>query len=688
MPPEIKPTQSQRFLQIDSPFKDDLLLTNFSGHERLGSLFEYHLDCLSLEESLDFNKIIGKSVTVSMELTETTKRHFHGYVTEFRYVGIRDRYHRYQATIRPWLWFLSRTADCRIFQDMKVPDIIKAIFKDHGMPDYEVKLSSTYRTWEYCVQYRETDLNFVTRLMEQEGMYFYFKHEDGKHTLILADAKGAHETFPEYASIKFFDEGEMKREADHIDDWRIGMQIVPEKLALTDYNFKKPKVDLINKDQETYKHAHAGGEHEIFDYPGEYSEAGEGKEYAKYRIEELAAQYERATGAGNAKGIAAGYLFSLTDFVRKDQNQEYLVISVSHDIQSDEMTSTGASGGDISYNCRFEVMPTTRPFRSPRTTPKPIVQGPQTALVVGPSGEEIYCDEFGRIKVQFYWDREGGKDENSSCWMRISNAWAGKNWGSIHIPRIGHEVVVSFLEGDPDKPLVTGSVYNADNMPPYELAANKTQSGIKSRSSKEGNKDNFNEIRFEDKKDNEELRIQAEKDMNVGVKNIRKTYIGAALDDDGVGSKFGDCPGIGEMNEQLTVFADRETFIKGNDTLEIAEDSAASKGRIMTVNNGDHKLTVKKGDQTTSIDTGNKKTTLKKGDITRKVKMGKVLEQAAKSIEFKVGGSSIKIEPAKITIKSTQILINGQATVDVKSVKTGIAGSAMVEVKGGIVKIN
>jgi type VI secretion system secreted protein VgrG len=324
-------------------------------------------------------------------------------------------------------------------------------------------------------------------------------------------------------------------------------------------------------------------------------------------------------------------------------------------------------------------MPTTKPYRSPRNTPKPIVQGPQTALVVGPSGEEIHCDEFGRIKVQFYWDREGSKDENSSCWIRISNAWAGKNWGSIHIPRIGHEVVVSFLEGDPDKPLVTGSVYNADNMPPYELAAHKTQSGIKSRSSKEGNKDNFNEIRFEDEKGKEELRIQAEKDMNIGVKNIRKTFIGSALDEEGTGEKHKDCPDIGEMNEQLTVFADRETFIKGNDTLKIAEEGQASKGRVMTVFNGHHDLTVNKGDQNISI---------KQGDITRKVDMGKVLEQATKSIEFKVGGSSIKIEPAKITIKSTMIEINGQSMVDVKSIKTSVAGSAMVEVKGGIVKIN
>ena len=284
--------------------------------------------------------------------------------------------------------------------------------------------------------------------------------------LVLADGKSAHGVYPKYGSIKYYPEGDSQhRDVDHIDDWGVGRHIVPEKLALTDYNFKKPKVDQLNKDQAANNHAHSSSEYEIFDYPGEYEEPADGGKYAKYRMEELAAQYERATGGGNARGIAVGYLFTLTDFSREDQNQEYLVISVSHDIQSDEGTSTDVGGGDISYNCRFEVMPTTRPFRSPRNTPKPIVQGPQTALVVGPSGEEIHCDEFGRIKVQFYWDRLGKKDQNSSCWVRISNAWAGKNWGSIHIPRIGHEVVVSFLEGDPDKPLVTGSVYNADNMP-------------------------------------------------------------------------------------------------------------------------------------------------------------------------------------------------------------------------------
>ena len=412
------------------------------------------------------------------------------------------------------------------------------------------------------------------------------------------------------------------------------------------------------------------------------------EDYAKVRQEELVSQQVRAQGNGNARGIASGYLFTFTDFPRKDQNDKYLVISVTHDIQCDDVQTTSSGGEKIDYHCLFETLKSSIPHRSERITPKPIVQGPQTAIVVGPSGDEIYCDKHGRVKVQFHWDRQGKKDENSSCWVRVSHAWAGRNWGSIHIPRIGHEVVVSFLEGDPDRPLITGSVYNADNKPPYELEANKTQSGIKSRSSKKGNPDNFNEIRFEDAKDKEELRIQAEKDMNVGVKHVRKTFIGAALDDSGEGSEDKNCPKPGTMNEQLTVFADRETVIHGNDILDIAIKSAASKGRIMTIMNGDQVTTVEKGDRKTTIDKGNVITTVKVGDYTRKIKQGLVLEKAAKSIEFKVGGSSIKIEPAKITIKAPQIAITGQTTVDVSGLKTSVKGSAMLELSGGIVKIN
>ena len=703
-------TDRNRFLKFNNPLDDKLILHHFSGHEKLGNLFEFHLELLSEDQEIGFDDILGKAVSVEMETEdESRKRYFHGYLTEFRYVGVLAEFARYQATMKPWLWFLSRTADCRIFQEKTVLEIIKDVFSDNGFSDYEVKLSGQYEKWEYCVQYRETDLNFVSRLMEQEGIYYYFKHEKTKHTLVLADGIGAHDINAGYGTIKFYPPTEIGiRDEDHIHDWAVGREIVPEEVALTDYNFKKPKVDLISKKKETFKHPHVGGDHEIFDYPGEFSEPRPGQAYAKNRMAELYTRFHRARGIGNTRGIAAGYLFTLDQFDRKDQNIKYLVLSVSHDIKNDAAVTTAASGGEISYQCQFEVMPSKTQYRSPRITPKPIVQGPQTAVVVGPEGEEIFCDEYGRIKVQFHWDRLGEKNQNSSCYVRVSTAWAGTNWGSVHIPRIHQEVVVSFLEGDPDRPLVTGSVYNADHMPPYKLADNKTQSGIKSRSTKKGTDKNFNEIRFEDEKDKEEFRIQAEKHMNVGVKHVRKTFIGGKLSElekgdvqehnnpvEGEQSEV--CPEVGTVNEFLTVFADRETVIQGNDTIKICElGDANATGRCMTVFNGNHELTVETGDEKTTINTGNKIVEVKEdytcdvlsGDYTFNVASGKIYMEAAQSIELVVGQSSIKMEPAKITIKSVQVDVKGDAQATMKATTVEVNGDATATLKGGMVMIN
>jgi type VI secretion system secreted protein VgrG len=735
-------TDRNRFLKFQNPLNDKLIVHHFSGHEGLSSLFEFHLDLLSEDNDIDFDQILGAAVTVEMETEDPNEpRYFDGYITEFRYVGGLSHFTRYQATMKPWLWFLSRTSDCRIYQNMKVVDIIKDVFADHGFSDHETRLSGVYQEWEYCVQYRETDLNFVSRLMEQEGIYYYFKHENMKHILVLADGIDSHDTNTGYETIKFFPPTENGiREEDHIHDWAMGREIIPHEVVLKDYDFKKPKVDLTSIKKDNFGHLYPGLGRQIFDYPGEYSEKTAGEEYAKARMAELYTRYHRARGIGNTRGIAAGYLFTLSQFDRQDQNEKYLILSMAHEIKNDAAVTTGATGGEISYQCQFEVMPSTTQYRSPRITPKPIVQGPQTALVVGPTGqssdqnrgsappkEEIYCDEYGRIKVQFHWDRLGQKDQNSSCYVRVSTAWAGKNWGSIHIPRVGHEVVVSFLEGDPDRPLVTGSVYNAENMPPYTLAENKTQSGIKSRSTKEGTDKNFNEIRFEDEKNKEEFRLQAEKHMNVGVKHVRKTFIGAklaeldrtkVLDDTNPveGERSDVCPPVGTMNEQLTVFADRETFIKGNDTLQIAEDGSAEKGRCMTVHNGNHELTVKQGDQKTTIDTGNKETTVKTGnqtttvktgnqttdidtgnqtttiklgDFTLDVKAGKITIKAATAIKLKVGQSSIKMDPMSITLKSPTITVDASMNLTAKGgIGATLQGGASTTIKGGIVTIN
>jgi len=296
-------------------------------------------------------------------------------------------------------------------------------------------LGESYRDWVYCVQYRETDFNFISRLMEQEGIYYYFEHTQGKHTLVLADGIGAHEPSPGYEEVPFYppDPNAALRERDHIQNWVVTQAIVPGKYAIRDFDFEKPKVDLTAKLSVPRPHAYPISDHEIFDYPGEYDELSDGDKYVDKKLQELQAQHERVQASGNARGLSAGGLFTLENYLREDQNKEYLIISVTLNVQSDDLETSGKSGAGDFFSCQLDVMDSSQQYRSERITPKPIVQGPQTAIVVGPSGEEIYCDEYARVKVQFHWDRYGDNDQNSSCWVRVSQAWAGKAWGGIHI---------------------------------------------------------------------------------------------------------------------------------------------------------------------------------------------------------------------------------------------------------------
>ena len=518
--------QSERAIEIITPLGDDVLLFHhMTATESLGRLFQFDLDLLSSDPNINFDKLLGQNVTVRLELPDDQIRYFNGFVSRFSQEGSFDDFNAYSMTLHPWLWFLTRTADCRIFQAMTVPDIIKQVFRDHGFTDFEEALGGEYRNWTYCVQYRETDFNFVSRLMEQEGIYYYFKHEANRHMLVLSDSVSSHDPFPGYEKVPYFPPDQhLIREKHHIHEWTISREVQPGVYALTEYDFENPKANLMVKSAISRNHAQSSLE--IFDYPGEYVTAGEGDTYVNARIQEMQAEYEQAQGQANARGLAVGSLFQLTDYPREDQNQEYLVVSATYELESDAYSSGSSSGSEGVYTCSFTALSSKQQFRAERTTPKPLVQGPQTAVVVGPSGEEIHTDKFGRVKVQFHWDRYGKKDQNSSCWVRVAQLWAGTQWGGIHIPRMGQEVIVEFLEGDPDRPIITGRVYNNDNMPPYELPANATQSGIKSHSSKGGSADNFNELRFEDKKGEELVYIHAEKDQARVVENDEAIQVG------------------------------------------------------------------------------------------------------------------------------------------------------------------
>ena len=569
-----------RVMEISTPLGDDVLLFHrMNAREELSRLSEFQIDLLSERSDINLDEIMGKHVTVKLELPDDKIRYFSGYVTRFAQIGTHGRYHLYQAMVRPWLWFLTRTSNCRIFQGITVPDILKKVFDEHTIADVKFELTGTYRVWEYCVQYRETDFNFASRLMEQEGIYYYFKHQDGRHTLTIADSNSAHSTVEGYEKIPFLPSGRVARpEQEHIDDWNFAREIQPGRYALDDFNFKTPSLDLQAKTKITRQHKLAN--YEVFDYPGIYSTVGEGEQYVKTRLEEIHAQFEFIHGKCNARGMTVGSLFKLTGHPRTDQNREYLTATATYYLEYSEYEAMESGGS--SYSCSFSALSSAEPFRPQRLTPKPFVQGPQTAMVVGPSGDEIYTDKYGRVKVQFHWDRYSKSDENSSCWIRVSHPWAGKNWGMVAIPRITQEVIVDFLEGDPDQPIITGRVYNAESMPPYELPANMTQTGVKTRSSKGGSSANFNEIRFEDKKGSEQLYIHAEKNQDISVENDETHTVGhdrtKTIDHDETSHIKHDRTETVDNNETITIGVDRTEKVGSNETITIGVNRTEKVG--------------------------------------------------------------------------------------------------------------
>jgi type VI secretion system secreted protein VgrG len=593
-----------RVMEIVTPLGADVLLFHrMNAREEMGRLFEYELDLLSKKGDINLDDILAKSVTVKLEIPDGKTRYFNGYVTRFGLVGMHGRYHLYRATVRPWLWFLTRVQNSRIFQDMTVPEIIKKVFDDHSIAVAKQDgLSGTYPKRVYCVQYRETDFNFVSRLMEDEGIYYYFKHEQGKHTLMLSDSNGAHEKFPGYAKIPFVPLDRTSRiEQEYIHEWTLTREVEPGKFALKDFDFEKPSTSLLVKTNLQRKHDLA--DYEIYDYPGGYTLSKDGDQYVRTRMEEAQYQFELASGRCNARGLCVGYLFELTGQSRTDQNREYLVLSADYELEYTEYEAMENQGAK--YACGFSVLNSKQAFRPRCTTRKPFVQGPQTAIVVGPSGDEIYTDKYGRVKVQFHWDRYGNQDENSSCWIRVSHPWAGKNWGMVAIPRIGQEVVVDFLEGDPDRPLITGRVYNAEQMPPWELPANKTQTGVLTRSSKGGAAANANAIRFEDKKGEEQLWIHAEKNQDIEVENDETHWVGhdrtKTIDHDETTQVKHDRTETVGNNETITIGVDRTEMVGSNETITIGVNRTESVGANETISIGANRTETVGANQSVTI---------------------------------------------------------------------------------------
>lgn len=440
-----------------------MLFHILEAREELGRLFEYRIEVLSERNDIDPKDLLGKHVTVKLEVAEGGPRCFDGYVARVGLGARRGRYVGYELVARPWLWFLTRSADCRIFQNKKVPDIIKDVFADYPAAAYEFKLTGQYEPWEYCVQYRESDFDFVSRLMEQEGIYYHFTHTDGRHTLVLVDSPSAHDDCPGCAKLPFVvGERSLRFDDDRVSAWSACFEVQPGAMVMDDFDFVKPSVELQAKTQADRGHPEA--RHEWYDYPGAYDTKGEGENYVRVRLDEYQARYKTQEAVTDARGVQIGHLFQLTGHPRNDQNAKYLITGACFSLKFSDYESLDDRGS--AYECTFTCMEAAQQFRPQRLTPRAVVRGLHTAIVVGPAGEEIFTDKYGRVKVQFHWDRRGKHDENASCWIRVSHPWAGKNFGMVAIPRIGQEVVVEFLEGDPDRPLITGRVYNAEQMPP------------------------------------------------------------------------------------------------------------------------------------------------------------------------------------------------------------------------------
>jgi type VI secretion system secreted protein VgrG len=557
----------------------DLFLDALQVSEGLSQLGGMQLQLLSEKSDLKPADLLGKPVTLTMRLLDDSKRYFHGYVTRFGIGTPRGRYFSYQAEVRPWLWFLQRTSDCRIFQEMTVPDIVKKVFDDHaGLAQVKLKLFRSYHPWTYCVQYRESDFQFVTRLLEREGIYWYFEHTDGKHELVLMDSLSAHDPITGEGTIRYIeDPSHAPPDEEYVSRWAFSQEVKTGKTVLTSYDFERPATSLLV--DASLSRSHDQAEAERFDFQGDYLKAPDGKQYAEDWLDEVQTRHHRLQGEGNAMGLEAGRTFKLSKHPRADQNANYLLTQVEIHAQV-AVFDAGQSGSQ--YTVKFDAIPAAQQFRPPRRTPKPFVQGPQTAVVVGPGGDEIFTDKYGRVKVQFHWDRYGKKDEKSSCWVRVSQPWAGQNFGFVHIPRIGQEVVVSFLEGDPDQPLITGRVYNAQQMPPWDLPANATQSGLLTRSSTGGAYGNANAIRFEDKKGAEQLWLHAEKNQDIEVENDETHWVGhdrtKTIDHDETTHVKHDRTETVDNNEKITIGVDRTESVGKNESITIGANRTETVG--------------------------------------------------------------------------------------------------------------
>ncbi|MFT6675195.1 MAG: type VI secretion system secreted protein VgrG [Sulfitobacter sp.] len=656
-------------LRLEGEVKDKKLLPLMARvEESIGTIPTVTVDLYCENAKLALNDIVGKSMhLVAADDEGSNKRWFRGTCISAEFIAKLDVGGHFRVEIRPWLWFLRRRTDLRVYQNKTVVEIITAVIEEYGFSGHiSNKLSHSFEAREYCTQYRETDFDFISRLMQEEGIYYFFDHTGDTEKLVLADAASAHKPVTKPNKLRFLPyalKSTLETSEPVVFEWSPVETLRSGKVTLNDFDFENTTADLVAESAKSGV-SYIKSDHERYDYPGHYRKAGLGEHFAKVRMEGEAVKHQMLEGVSDAVNLAVGHTFSIDQSPRPNDPVEVMLVACDHRLvqvgaRDEKMFAPVFDASGVEDNAtdhkevhqvRFKAIDSAMQFRSSPTTPWPNIGGIHTAIVTGPKGEEIWTDKFGRIRIQFHWDRDGKMDDKSSCWVRAMMPWTGKRWGAIAIPRIGQEVVIQFEEGDPDRPLCIGMLYNDKTMPPYSLPDNKTQSGVKTNSSLKGG--GFNELMFEDKKDDELVRFQSEKNYEQIVKNDASIKIGLDKKDKG----------------------DLDVVVH-NDVSE-------------TINEGNYTETIKKGNHKTTLNKGNHDTLLKLGDMTVDAKAGKITVTAMKSIEFKVGGSSIKMDPMSITLKSPTITVKADMKADVASPMTTVKGEAMLTLKGGIVFIN
>ncbi len=640
---------------------EELRVLRFRGAEGISQLFRFDFELVSRNAKIDFKQVVGKPAAFAIAGVEEP-RHVNGMINRFEQGAVGRGFTRYYLQIVPRVWTLLHRIDSRIYQQKSVPGILEGVFKDAGIPStaYRLALQSSYKEREYCVQYQESDWNFLARLMEEEGIFYFFEHKEDEHVLVIADSPSAHSPIAGDAKIPFRASSDLEPDGrEYVATFRYGEAVRIGSVQLRDFSFKTPKANLDARDK-----AAEWSELELFAYPADYHAADVGRQRATAWLQAEQAMRAAAAGEGVVTRFTPGYRFTLEGHGRADLDREYLITDVRHEGHEPQaLEEEMGQGEDCEYVNEFRCIPADVPYRPPRITPRPYIRGTQTATVVGPSGEEIYTDEYGRIKVRFPWDRRGEANENSSCWIRVSQPGAGGGFGFFWLPRVGQEVVVAFHEGHPDQPHVIGSVYNADQMPPYPLPDQKTKSTIKTASSKGAA--GFNEIRIEDLKGEEQIFIHAEKNLDLRVKADRYEWIGA------------DAHQIVKRDQFEQVENERHAKVGADDITEIVGDRHLKvKGKQASAVDGSLSLTVT-GDVIEVFKANHSEQTSQ--NLYLKA-MGVVIESMS-GITLKTGGNSVVIDPSGVTIKGTMVTVDGSmvriASGPGSPAQSGQAGNAV-----------